>query len=69
MLLILKLEIMENKSKAEEPKQEEKIGIVPASQIKGSDADKDHKDETPLREVKKQVSGSDADEDKQNEKY
>lgn len=37
---------MENQSKAEENKKEEKVGVIPASEIKGSDADKAYSEES-----------------------
>lgn len=46
----------------ETEKKEEKIGVVPADEIKGSDADKAYADDAPETEKQaKETKGSDAD--------
>lgn len=56
---------METKSKNNNEKKEKKVGVVPASELKGSDADKAYADEAPkTAEEGKQTEGSDADNDK-----
>ncbi|MDN3585982.1 hypothetical protein QWY86_04845 [Pedobacter aquatilis] len=44
-------------------KDKEKIGNIPAEEIKGSDADMDYGDDLDAREKAKQNNGSDADTD------
>jgi hypothetical protein len=51
---------MENKRTDIKTKNEDKIGIIPLSQIKGSDADSAHQDDT-VEELAKQAAKSDSD--------
>jgi len=54
---------MENKETKKQEDSEEKIGVVPASQIEGSDADSDNSGEASIENKKEQISKSDADAD------
>jgi hypothetical protein len=51
---------MENKRTDIKTNNEDKIGIIPLSQIKGSDADSTHQDDT-VEELAKQAAKSDSD--------
>ena len=52
---------MENKATKKQEESEEKIGVVPASQMEGSDADTDNSGEASIENKKEQISKSDAD--------
>lgn len=53
---------MENQKINKEDGKEKKVGIIPTSELKGSDADKAYADESPKTEEEgKQTNGSDAD--------
>jgi len=54
---------MENKETKKQEDSEEKIGVVPASQIEGSDADSDNSGEASIENKKEQIYKSDADAD------
>ncbi|KQR70912.1 hypothetical protein [Pedobacter sp. Leaf176] len=56
---------MENKATKKQEDSEEKIGVIPASQIEGSDADTDSSGEVSIENKKEQISKSDADADEQ----
>jgi hypothetical protein len=57
---------MENKKTDIKTKNEDKVGIIPLSQIKGSDADSAHQDD--VEELAKQAAKSDSDSDEQTAK-
>lgn len=59
---------MENKETKKQQDSEEKIGVVPASQIEGSDADTDNSGEASIENKKEQIPKSDADADEQTTK-
>ncbi|MDQ0637820.1 hypothetical protein QF042_001385 [Pedobacter sp. W3I1] len=59
---------MENKKTDIETENEDKVGVIPTSQIKGSDADSAHQDEDAVEELAKQASKSDSDIDEQTGK-
>ena len=61
----LSLYKMENKEIKKQEDSEEKVGVVPASQIEGSDADTDSSGEASIENKKEQISKSDADADQQ----
>lgn len=53
---------MENVEPGKEEKNEKRIGVIPASELEGSDADYAYSDEdTNARENAEQSSGADAD--------
>ena len=54
---------MVNKATKKQEESEEKIGVVPASQIEGSDADTDSSGEASTESKKEQIAKSDADAD------
>lgn len=56
---------MENKETKKQENREEKVGVIPASQIEGSDADSDNSGEASIENKKEQISKSDADADQQ----
>lgn len=60
IFLRFKLKTMENK-KTDQQGDENKVGIVPHSQIEGSDADSAYQDEASARELSKQAEKSDSD--------
>ncbi|MGN8055478.1 hypothetical protein ACTJKN_04340 [Pedobacter sp. 22163] len=58
---------MENK-KTDQQDSENKVGIVPHSQIEASDADSAYQDEASARELSKQAAKSDSDTDSAEDK-
>jgi hypothetical protein len=59
---------MENKKTDIKTQNEDRIGIIPLSQIKGSDADSAHQDDASVEEHAKQAAKSDSDIDEQTGK-
>jgi len=57
---------MENK-KTDQQNNENKVGVVPHSQIEASDADSAYQDEASARELSKQAEKSDSDADRAEE--
>ncbi|MBE5319183.1 hypothetical protein IM793_08445 [Pedobacter sp. MR2016-19] len=59
---------MENKRKEIEKQNEDKIGVIPVSQIKGSDADTIQQDDNAANKLAEQAAKSDSDIDEQTGK-
>lgn len=59
---------MENKTTKKQENSEEKIGVIPASQIEGSDAASDNSGEASIENKKGQIPKSDADADAETTK-
>ena len=59
---------MENKKIDIETQNEDKIGVIPVSQIKGSDADTDQQDDDATEKLAEQATKSDSDIDEQTGK-
>ncbi|QDW26281.1 hypothetical protein FFJ24_016240 [Pedobacter sp. KBS0701] len=58
---------MENKKTDIETQKEDKVGVIPLSEIEGSDADSAHQDEDAAGELAKQSSKSDSEMDQQTD--
>ncbi|MBO9675753.1 MAG: hypothetical protein J7577_20060 [Sphingobacteriaceae bacterium] len=59
---------MENKKTPVDQENEEKIGNIPVSQIKGSDADTASEDDDAVDKLAEQTAKSDSDVDEQTDK-
>ncbi|MCZ4222531.1 hypothetical protein [Pedobacter rhodius] len=59
---------MENKSTKKQEAHEEKIGVIPVSQIEGSDADADNSGTASIGNQQAETAKSDADTDEQTAK-
>ena len=59
---------MENKKTDPGTDKEDKIGVIPVSQLEGSDADTAHQDNDAAAEQAKQATKSDSDSDEQTDK-
>ncbi|MCX2493882.1 hypothetical protein OQX63_10390 [Pedobacter sp. PF22-3] len=59
---------MENKKTDSDAQNEEKVGVIPVSQLEGSDADMDQQDNDVNQKTAKQATKSDSDVDKQTGK-
>lgn len=59
---------MENQKKEIETQNEDKIGVIPVSQIKGSDADTAQQDDDATEKLAEQTSKSDSDHDEHTDK-
>jgi hypothetical protein len=56
---------MENQKKEVETQNEDKVGVIPVSEIKGSDADTVQQDDDATEKLAEQTSKSDSDSDEQ----
>ncbi|MFF5381489.1 hypothetical protein [Pedobacter suwonensis] len=59
---------MENKKTDSDKQDEEKVGVIPVSQLEGSDADMDQQDNDVNQKTAEQATKSDSDTDKQTGK-
>ncbi len=59
---------MENKKTDSDKQNEEKVGVIPVSQLEGSDADMDQQDNDVNQKTAEQATKSDSDTDKQTGK-
>jgi len=59
---------MENKKTDRDTQNEEKVGVIPVSQLEGSDADMDQQDNDVNQKTAEQATKSDSDTDKQTGK-
>jgi hypothetical protein len=62
---LYKLKVMENKKTDHEMQNEEKVGVIPVSQLAGSDADSAHQEDDAAEKLAEQATKSDSDADKQ----
>ncbi|SFA52563.1 hypothetical protein SAMN04488511_11169 [Pedobacter suwonensis] len=56
---------MENKKTDHETQNEEKVGVIPVSQLAGSDADSAHQEDDAAEKLAEKATKSDSDADKQ----
>ncbi|MEH3112866.1 hypothetical protein [Pedobacter terrae] len=56
---------MENKKTDSETQNEDKVGVIPVSQLEGSDADTDQQDDDAAEKLAEQTKKSDSDADEQ----
>ncbi|QXU40313.1 hypothetical protein [Pedobacter sp. D749] len=59
---------MENQKKEVETQNEDKVGVIPVSQIEGSDADTVQQDDDATEKLAEQTANSDSDTDEQTDK-
>jgi len=59
---------MENQKKEVEAQKEDKVGVIPVSQIEGSDADTVQQDDDATEKLAEQTANSDSDTDEQTDK-
>jgi hypothetical protein len=59
---------MENKKTDSETQNEDKLGVIPVSQLEGSDADTAHQDDDAAEKLADQAIKSDSDSDEQTDK-
>jgi len=59
---------MENKKTDPKTNKEDKIGVIPVSQLEGSDADSAHQDDNATEKLAEQAEKSDSDADEQTGK-